>query len=378
MPEPRPNVIFVGAFKSAALDGTIGGQAYACRSLVDSPLSERIEWQLIDSTQRSQPPPGFVVRLLFAMRRFAKAIWLLITKRVAATFIFTQYEFSSFLEKGTVAIVASLLGKRSVIAIRSEVRGFGHDKYTIFFRKLVIRFCSHMIVQSEEAANQLMARLNCPREKIKIIPNWIDTQRYPVGKKSDPDKPVKFLFMGWLEVYKGVQHLIDASEELVKEGYEFEVQIGGGGSEADSLRQQAVRLNLNGTVKFLGWISGEKKDNALADADVLVLPSYSEGMPNAILEGMASGLAVIATPVGGIPALVSSEKQGVLVPVKDAASLATAMKKLIDDRNLIDSMGAFNRQTAIERHDVRSVWPIVADVLGVLAPSDPNTAEGVA
>ena len=54
------------------------------------------------------------------------------------------------------------------------------------------------------------------------------------------------------------------------------------------------------------------------------------------------------------------------------------MKKLIDDRNLIDSMGAFNRQTAIERHDVRSVWPIVADVLGVLAPSDPNTAEGVA
>jgi glycosyltransferase involved in cell wall biosynthesis len=370
----KPNVIFLGAFKPAAADGTIGGQAFACLSLVESPLSESVEWLLIDSTQRSQPPPGFLFRLYYAAGRAMTSLWWLITRRVQATLIFTRYEFSSFLEKGIIAIMARILGRRSIISIRSEVRPFGHDKFTNGFRKFVVWLCDAIICQSEEAAGQLVQFLNCPREKIVVIPNWIDTTAYTVENRVlDETKPVRFLFLGWLEEYKGVHHLLDAASQLKSEGYSFEIEIGGGGSEKESLIQQCSELGLSDSVQFLGWVSGEEKSDAFARSQVLVLPSYSEGMPNSILEAMASGMGVIATPVGGIPALIASEEQGFLVAAGESTGLAVAMKKYIDDRSLIEQTGRRNEAIAKQKHDVESVWPVVAQALGIETEGKPVT-----
>ena len=129
------------------------------------------------------------------------------------------------------------------------------------------------------------------------------------------------------------------------------------------IRDRSKRLGLEDKVEFLGWVAGEEKSEAFLNADVLALPSYSEGMPNAILEGMASGLAIIATPVGGIPALLPSKDQGLFVDVANAEDIASAMKTLIEDRSLIVTMGKCNEQRALEYHDVHSVWPVVGEIL---------------
>lgn len=366
MSKPRkPKVIFLGAFKSAASDGTIGGQAFACLSLVESKLSEQVEWLLIDSTQQSQPPPGFLVRLYFAFLRAWKSCWYLLTRRVQATLIFTRYEFSSFLEKGLIAIAASIFGAKAIISIRSEVRSFRHDRWTTFFRKCVVWFCHSIVCQSQEAADELVARLNCPREKIEIIPNWIDANSYQVANRKPNDETMRFLFMGWLESYKGVQHLLDAADQLKRDGLDFEIDICGGGSETESLKQQADELNLSDRVRFLGWVSGKDKAEIMSASNVLVLPSYSEGMPNSVLESMAAGMAIIATPVGGTPSLVASQQQGYLVEVGQSEPIAEAMRALISDPQKTFQMGQHNVKFVLAHHDVESVWPKVASIFGI-------------
>ena len=361
----KPKVLFFGAFKSAALDGTIGGQAYACRSLVESPLSEKVEWILIDTTQRSQPPPAMIVRLFFAACRTLKIIWFLLTKRVESTLIFTSYDVASFLEKGTVAIVSRILGKRTVMSIRAEIKRTHHENYTDFFRKWSIGCCHQVICQSDEAVSQLTTRLKIPRDKLTIVPNWIDTENYKIQRTWDGKQPVRFLYLGYLETFKGIQHLVDAAAEVKNSNYDFTIEIGGGGGETEALKKQSCELGVDDRISFLGWVSGEKKTRAFKEADVLVLPSYSEGMPNSILEAMSSGLAIIATPVGGIPYLIPSEKHGILVKARESNELAAAMKRLIDNRQLISAMGKANEKRALENHDVNKVWPKVAEVLDI-------------
>ena len=362
----KPKVIFLGAFRKAAADGTIGGQAFACNSLVDSPLSEEVEWLLIDSTQQSQPPPGFLVRLYFAIRRSCQAVWWLVTKRIQATLIFTRYEFSSFLEKGMIAIAARLMGSRAIISIRSEVRSFGHERWTDFFRKVVARSCHSIICQSDHSASELVARLGLPAAKLEIIPNWINPEIYRVSNRRLPASPFCFLFMGWLETYKGVHHLIDAAAELKRAGYDFRIEICGGGSEKERLLGQVEELGVLEEVRFSGWVSGEEKAAAFANNDILVLPSYSEGMPNSVLEAMAAGMAVIATPVGGTSTLIRSQDQGILVEVGKIEPLVAAMKKLMDEPGLGQTMGHNNVKIVEQDHHIQSVWPRVAAALGVL------------
>ena len=77
---------------------------------------------------------------------------------------------------------------------------------------------------------------------------------------------------------------------------------------------------------------------------------------------------MIATTVGGIPSLIQSEKQGFLINVGSVDELAQSMKILINDRDLIEQMGRKNQEFVSQRHDINSVWPVVADVLGIENP----------
>ena len=86
-------------------------------------------------------------------------------------------------------------------------------------------------------------------------------------------------------------------------------------------------------------------------------------MPNSVLEAMACGLAVISTPVGGVPALIQSQEQGILVDVGDAEGLAQAMLSLMQDPERIKRMGVANREFVEQNHHIENVWPVMARVL---------------
>jgi glycosyltransferase involved in cell wall biosynthesis len=142
---------------------------------------------------------------------------------------------------------------------------------------------------------------------------------------------------------KGHEFLLRAIATLAGRGMVCPVLLAGDGSERTSLEALAATLGITESVHFLGAVSDAV--DVMAAADVVVLPSLAEGLPLALLEAMQAGRAVVATAVGGVPEVIQSEVNGILVPPADASALADAVSRLVASPQLRARMGAEARRT---------------------------------
>jgi glycosyltransferase involved in cell wall biosynthesis len=118
------------------------------------------------------------------------------------------------------------------------------------------------------------------------------------------------------------------------------LEIVGDGPRHDDLRSQADELGIQDRIKFAGWKYNAELNSAYANANLFTYPSRHEGMPNALLEAMASGLPALATHIAGNEELVAHEQTGLLVPSEDIAALQRALRELIPDATRRQRMGA--------------------------------------
>jgi L-malate glycosyltransferase len=137
---------------------------------------------------------------------------------------------------------------------------------------------------------------------------------------------------------KGHEVLLDALAILKRRGLEFTMLFAGDGKERSAREARAQELGLTpDDVRFLGFRSDIA--DLLGVSDIFVLPSFSEGLPLSVLEGMAQGLPIVATTVGGIPEVVTQNQEGILVPPKDADALADALAHVVQDAELRKTLG---------------------------------------
>jgi glycosyltransferase involved in cell wall biosynthesis len=363
----RPlNVVFIGAFKEQASDGAVGGTLVASRSLIQSELSDHVKWRLIDSTSLSVPAPPLSIRILLAARRYARALREILRHDTDAVLIFSGGHLG-FFEKGSVAVIASWLGRPVVFCPRS---GLVRDEVnrSRFMRGLipfVMKRCSKVICQGDQWKQFYVALTGLPEDMFEVVLNWIDTSQYrmPSCRMHGRGDPVNILYMGWLERYKGIFDLIEAAALAKSESKDVRYVICGRGAESQAAREHAKRLGVGDLFDFKGWVVGQEKTKVLVDADIFVLPSHSEGMPNALLEAMSSGLAVIATRVGGIPDIIRHNENGLLVDPRRPEQLAEAIRFYLRNENRRAEVGRAARATIESRHDIRIIWPAIYSAL---------------
>ncbi|MCO6486793.1 MAG: glycosyltransferase family 4 protein [Phaeodactylibacter sp.] len=156
------------------------------------------------------------------------------------------------------------------------------------------------------------------------------------------------LFLARVEKVKGVYETIDSFQRVQSKYPNTVLNIAGVGGELEPAKQYVADKGIR-NVNFLGWISGEQKARALYDADIYLLASYhGEGMPNSLLEAMASGLSVITTDVGGIKDFFQPEKMGLYVRQADTDDLERQMDRLLSDPGFLKKTGAYNATYARE------------------------------
>ncbi len=181
----------------------------------------------------------------------------------------------------------------------------------------------------------------------RLVPNGVDPGEFS-GERARTG-PFRFLFVGRHEPQKGIDVLLEAAAALRRgRGPGFRVRIVGTGSRAAEYRLAAQASGLGDVVEFTGPLPRPGVVKEYLGADALVLPSRFEGFPLAVLEAWAAGLPVVATTVGGVRDVCSSEN-AVLVPPGDPRALAVAMGSLLDDRGLGERLGASGQRLVRER-----------------------------
>lgn len=362
-------VLFIGGF-SVPEDGTQGGQVFACRSLLDSPLKNFVTWHLVDSTQRSNPPPGMAIRVFDALNRLRQCFWHLCVSRVDVVLIFSSLMGISIYEKGLMCAMARLFRKRVVLATRSHP-SLPHPAARWFQRyvKLTCKACDEVICQSELGRRDLLSLFAVEPGKVTVVPNWIDTTKfYPASSPRPQDSVViELAYVGWLDPVKGLDYLIDAMGLLAQTRTDFRLTLYGGGISHEPLTARVDELGVAQRIHFAGWIPADEVRDALVASDIFVFPSLQEGMPNSLLQAMACGLPVIATHITSIPELVEPGRNGILVPPKDAAAIAAALGELMDNPALRRAMGENNQADVAARFTIGAAWPRIGRALGLPA-----------
>jgi glycosyltransferase involved in cell wall biosynthesis len=212
--------------------------------------------------------------------------------------------------------------------------------------RLVEPLTTVTICVSEGERKAGIAAGTCDRERTVVIPNAVDVTRAP--RASLERREPRIIAVGRLKAPKDFLTLVRAVSAL-PEG-SSEALIVGEGPDRPRLEEEIRSLGLGERVRLLG----ERHDvpELLADADVFVLSSSSEGLPVSVLEAMAAGLPVVASRVGGVAELVVDGETGILVRPGDASALAAALSSLIADPAERRRLGAAGRARAEERFDL--------------------------
>lgn len=183
-------------------------------------------------------------------------------------------------------------------------------------------------------------------DKVYIVPNGVSRSFFRPRSCSCRDaeaRPLHLIFVGALVERKGIFDLLQAIAAIDEVHLHLDV-VGDG----QVLATQALvhQLGIEDRVTVIGPLRGDKLCAAYQSADVLVLPSYHEGMPLVVLEALASGLAVVTTPVGGIPDLLTDGQSAVLVPPGDVLALAGALTHLARDREQLEVLASAGQELA--------------------------------
>ena len=177
---------------------------------------------------------------------------------------------------------------------------------------------------------------------IPVVPNGVEVERFASPHRTWTSP--RILSVGRIVHQKGLDVAMMALAGL--KDLDWQWRIVGDGPQLPVLEGMIQEQALDGRVHFLGWQKAQELQGEYAEANLFLFPSRDEGMPNAVLEAMASGLPVVATRISGNEELILDGETGVLVPLEDGAALRETLRQLISDSSRRERMGRAGRERA--------------------------------
>lgn len=209
---------------------------------------------------------------------------------------------------------------------------------------------------SDFARSQLMALCNPSHwEQLRVIHCGIPVADFT--RASPPDPPgadPEVLYIGRLVPEKGQTVLLEAVATLAEQGRDVRVTLAGEGALRPQLERLAARLEIAPRVDFLGAVGQDRLRQLYERASIFCLPSFGEGVPIVLMEAMAMEVPALSTRIAGIPELIESGREGILVPPGRADRLAAALESLLADRELRRRLGSQGRAKVLGEFDAEA------------------------
>jgi len=264
---------------------------------------------------------------------------------------------------GSIPLVISLHGSDVFVAERHSVARLAAR--AAFRRARWVTACS------EDLRSRAVA-IGASNQRSNVIPYGVDSERFKPGADARArgraflrvaDNVPVIVAVGRLVKKKGFEYLIDAAAALNARQPQLHIAIAGSGDLETTLRARAQAAGVGDRVQFLGVVSHDVVPLLLAAADIAVAPSVHDdagnvdGLPNTVMETMASGTPLVATPAGGIAAVATHGVTAHIVPERDELALAAAIDALLRDRSAAMLIGTRARELVRRHHS----WARVAE-----------------
>jgi len=314
-----------------------GGVAAVAATLLAEPALGRFDVEYVSTWREGGP----MRRAMSALRGIARFAWRVRPGDIAHIHMASR---GSFARKLAVIGFARLRGAHVLIHLHgAQFHTFSAEAPAMV--RSVIRSALNSADEVLVLSDVWKARVEAitGRADCMVIPNPVVVPKQSALMEGAPHA----VFLGRLGERKGTPELLEAIASLQRDGDETTWTLAGDG-ELARFRELAERLPFPGKIRMPGWLPASEGAEELTRAWVFCLPSHDEGKPIALLEAMAAGVACAATPVGGIPDLITDGVNGAIVPVGDADALSVALKSLLTSRERCLRYGAAGRALVTE------------------------------
>lgn len=289
-------------------------------------------------------------KLMVAGKAYLTFIWMCIFNKPDIIHIHSSFG-ASFYRK----MIFIIIGKLFSVPVVNHIHGAEFDEFytnaTERKRILVARIylkCDVIIVLSREWKSKLKPEIN--GLNVRVVENF---STVPNVLTPPEDRENIILFLGYIGKRKGAYDIPNVVKKVIAKMPDAKFILCGNG-EVEELRKVVKENNLENYIELKGWINNKQKEDLLNRSKIYFLPSYNEGLPMSILEGMAYGLPIVSTNVGGIPTVVSTGINGYLYKPGSTMDFANAILKLLNDQNLCKVMYQNNIDKILKKYSLEA------------------------
>ena len=337
-------LLFIGAFPPSKRF-VYGGQLSACSLLSSSALFADFNVYYFDTSQVSNPPPSLLFRLFFSIVRFFHFLLVAIFFRPTISYIFISSGLS-IIEKSLMVYILDLLGTQSIAFPRSSllIRNYYSSCVFKFFVDYLLSRSRYIICQGDQLRQFFLKSSYFSSSQLRIIPNWTASSEFlSLGKNRltnvglGNESVFTVAFVGWYEEFKGIYEILEVISRFSQQSFEIKFLFIGGGSLCPEIDELALSLNNSCSptqVINLNALSRSQIPSYLISAHTFILPSYSEGLPNALIEAISLGIPSIVTSVGNIPSFFKDEVHALLISPRSSNELFHAINRLFSSPDL--------------------------------------------
>ena len=282
--------------------------------------------------------------------------------------------FGSTYRKLQIARLCRVLGVPYVLHLHGgNYHTFWKDNHSLLSRDIRRMFegASRVIVLGETWRRFISDRLPNSKDQIVVIPN---AAAKPTLTHTGGGNTTHILFLGRIGEMKGVPQLLQALQRL-RDRPNWRATLAGDG-DLRAARETVTQFGIADRVEFPGWVGGGRVAELIASADILVLPSFVENLPLSIVEGMASSVAIVATPVGAVEDIVHDGETGLLVQPGDVEGLASALTRLVEDPALRRELGEAAMHLHREKLDLEPFADAIVATWQLAAHEQNKASEG--
>lgn len=286
---------------------------------------------------------GWFIKQVVIVFSFLK---VLVGKQINMIHINMPLGKTSSIRDSVFGLISFLTRKKYIVHIRGG--RYSNNENTPWILKKIISISLKksvsIIVLGEKEKMFISEYYKIPATKIVILPNCVKINLD--RPKESYGIPINLLYMGRLDKNKGLNEIVLALSEL---SIAYKLHIAGEGPDKDWFLNEC-QMYLRDNYIYHGVVFGELKHKLLLHCDIFLLPSYFEGLPNALLEAMSYGIVPIVTPVGSIPEVVTHKENGLFVSIGKHLELKNAIESIYKDVNLFGELSIHAYNTIKENY----------------------------